>query len=90
MIQEIEMGKLEPQVLATTELLIKHDELRYQITQLHTIGTLPHFDGSTPQTPRPSGLPYDSSKTMGMASKIWKNVKEGRVLVSTSQGETPR
>ena len=33
---------------------------------------------------RPSGLPYDASKTVEMVTKLWKYVREGRVLVITS------
>ena len=71
-VQEIEMRTMELQVCAVKELSDEQPELRDQIVQLHTVGALPHFRGETPQVPRPSGLPYDSSKTVGLVGKFGK------------------
>ena len=83
-VQEIEMRKLEPQAQSTITLLDGHPELRDKIVRLHTIGALPFYRGPPPETHRPSGLPYDESKTVEMVGKIWKDVRLGRVLVVTS------
>lgn len=68
-VQEVAMRKLEPQAQADTELLANRPKLRDQIANLHTTGALPHFRGEPPNTPRPSGLPYDASKTIDMVEK---------------------
>ena len=82
-VQEIEMRKLEPQAQSAMTLLHDHPILRDQIVQLHTIGAPPCFRGQPPGGPRPCGLPYDESKTVEMVEKIWKDVRQGRVLVIT-------
>ena len=68
-VQEIAMRKMEPQVEEAHELLQGHPQLRDEIVQLRAIGALPHFHGEPPETPRPSGLPYDSQKTAEMVMK---------------------
>ena len=88
-VQEIEMRKMNDQVLAAQELLGFDTDLRNQISQLHTIGALPHFHGQPPEGSRRSGLPYEETKTVGMVEKIWKDVRQGRVLVITSRVAGP-
>ena len=88
-VQEIEMRKLMPQVEAANHLLEKNEKLRGEIAQLHTIGALPHFQGQPPPVPRPSGLPYDSSKSLATVEKIRKDVEDGRVLVISSAVDGP-
>ena len=78
------MRKLEPQAQSAMILHNDHPVLRDQIAQLHTIGALPFFRWHPPEGPRPSGLPYDESKTVDMVKKIWEDVRQGRVLVITS------
>ena len=68
-VQVIEMRKLEPQVLSTAAMLQDHPVLRDRISQLRTIGALPFFRGQPPDNPRPSGMPYDSSKNCGNGDK---------------------
>ena len=82
--QEVEMRKLEPQAQASRELLNNHPILRDQIVNVQTIGSLPHFRGGPHEIPRPSGLPYDASKTLDMVGKIRNDVRAGRVLVISS------
>ena len=80
-IQEIEMRKCVGQSESAKSLLRNHPALRDDVIQLHTIGAMPHFRGGEPDYPRPSGLPYDESKSLEMVEKIWKDAKEGRALV---------
>ena len=82
-VQEIEMRTSEPQVRATATLLRNHPALQGRIAQLHTIGALPFLHGKSPENPMPLGLPYDASKTAEIVQKLWKDVREGRVLIST-------
>ena len=65
-------------------LLGEYPDLRGKIVQLRKIGALPFYRGPPPEAPRPSGLPYDESKTIDMVKKIWKDVRLGRVFVMTS------
>ena len=83
-VQEIMMRQMEPQVRSTIALLANQQRVRDQIVQIHTTGALPHLSGEPPDEPRTRGLPYDPTKTVDMAKKIWKDVREGRVLVATS------
>ena len=77
-VQEIEMRKSEPHVRSTAALLSNHPTLRGRISQLHTIGALPFSRGQHPDNPRPSGLPYDESKTLELAKKLRKVARERR------------
>ena len=63
------------------ELLSDEPVLGEEIARLHELGALPHYGGPSPGAWRVSGLPYDESKTTLMVSKLWKEVRKGRVLV---------
>lgn len=47
-------------------------DLGEQLARMRTIGALPRFRGPPAGHPRPSGHPYDASKTVDMWRKIWK------------------
>ena len=83
-VQEIHMRKMAPRAQHARTLLQKNPELGGEIAHLHEIGSLPHYGGISPGVQRPSGLPYDDAKTLLMVRKIWKDVRQGRVLVAHS------
>ena len=86
---EIEMGKMEQQSLAASQLLYQHPEISEKLAQRNTIGAMPHFRGPIPSTPRPSGRPYDPSRTLATAWEIWNDFKEGRILSTTPHLDGP-
>ena len=73
-VQEIEMCEMDPQVQAD-KLRKHHPDIRDQITQLNTIGALPHFGGSQPPPPRRSGMPYEAKRTAYMVKNLERCVK---------------
>ena len=83
-VQEITMRQMEPKVRSASALLWNRPTTRDQITQIHTAGALPHFGREPPDVSGIRGLPYDASKTIDMATKIWKDLLEGRVMSVTS------
>lgn len=80
-VPEIHMGEISTLVRNARELLMGEPELGEKIARLRELGEVPYYGGPSPGNGRASGLPYDASKTQLMASKLWGDVRKGRVLV---------
>ena len=54
----------------------------------HTRGVLPAYRGVGPETPRVRGPPYNHGQSFDIISKIWKDVRAGRILICTTRTVT--
>ena len=88
-VREIRMRKMAPQAQHDQALLRKHPELGDEIAQLREIGALPHYGGISPWCGKTFRTTIRGCKTQLMVSKIWTDVRKGRVLVAHSDAVKP-
>ena len=84
-IQGIAMG-------ARATLVSKHDDVRQidpplvaKIQDYRTRGVLPVYRGAEPSTPRVRGSPYKHRQSFDIISKIWRDIRAGRILVCSTR-----
>ena len=63
----------------------KDPQLVDQIIDYHSRGVIPIYRGGSPPTPRVRGFPYKKQQSMEIMEKLWKDVRNGRMLVCTSR-----
>ena len=63
----------------------KDPKLVDQVIDYHSRGVIPVYRGGSPPTPRVRGFPYKKGQSMGIMGKLWKDVRNGRMLVRTSR-----
>ena len=78
--QEIHMRSIAGLARNSREVLSGEPVLGEEIARLHELGALPNYGGPSPGAIRATGYPYGESETLLMASKLWGDVRKGRVL----------
>ena len=84
-IQGIILGKRTDLVKGLDDVSHVDPRLVEQVKGFHTRGVTPVYRGGEPDRPRVRGFPYKPGQGFEIISKIWKDVRAGRILICTTR-----
>ena len=84
-VQEININDRKDLVAGLDSVLRVDPQLAKQVGDFHTRGVFPVYRGVDPDTPRVRGFPYKPGQSLYIISKLWNDVRAGRILVCATQ-----
>ena len=84
-VQEININDRKDLVAGLDSVLRVGPQLVKQVKDFHTRGALPVYRGMEPDTPRVRGFPCKPGQSLDIISKLWNDVRAGRIQVCTTQ-----